>query len=72
MLRESLVTKLAREMRLKIFWSRPSFGGVAIVASQDIGASNAIEIFEQFLEMLREALVKILARETPLEVFQKS
>ena len=45
MLRVPLVTILAREMRLKIFWSRPSFGDVASAASHDIGARNAIEIF---------------------------
>ena len=38
-----LVTILAREMRLKIFSSRPSFGDVASAASHDIGARNAIE-----------------------------
>ena len=40
-----LVTILAREMRLKIFRSRPSFGDVASGASHDIGAKNAIENF---------------------------
>ena len=41
----ALVTIMAREMRLNFFLSRPSFGDVAIVASHDIGARNAIEIF---------------------------
>ena len=45
MLRVPLVTILAREMRLKIFRSRPSFGDVASGASHDNGARNAIEIF---------------------------
>ena len=46
MLQVPLVTILAREMRLKIFWSRPSFWDVASGASHDIGARNAIEIFQ--------------------------
>ena len=41
----ALVTILAREIRLKFFGSRPSFGDVASGASHDIGARNAIEIF---------------------------
>ena len=41
----ALVTILAREMRLKTFRSRPTFGNVASGASHDIGAGNAIEIF---------------------------
>ena len=41
----ALVTILAREMRLKIFSSRPSFGDVASGACHDIGARNGIEIF---------------------------
>ena len=41
----ALVTILAREMRSKVFSSRPSFGDVATGASHDIGARNAIEIF---------------------------
>ena len=45
MLRVVLVTILAREMRSKVFSSRPSFGDVASAASHDIGARNAIEIF---------------------------
>ena len=45
MLRVPLFTILAREMRLKIFWSLPSFGDVASAASHDIGARNAIQIF---------------------------
>ena len=45
MLRVALVTILARKMRLKIFWSRPSFGDVPSAASHDIGARNAIETF---------------------------
>ena len=45
MLRVPLVTILAREMRLKVFWSRPTFGDVASAARHDIGARNAIEIF---------------------------
>ena len=40
-----LVTILAREMRVKIFSSRPSFGDVASAACHDIGARNAIESF---------------------------
>ena len=43
-----LVTIMAREIRLKILWSRPSFGDVATLASaasHDIGARNAIESF---------------------------
>ena len=70
-LRVPLVTILAREMRLKIFWSRPNFGDVASAASHDIGARNAIEIFEvdQALEMLRVPLVTILAREMRLKIF---
>ena len=43
----ALVTILAREMRLKVFSSRPSFGDVASGASHDIGARNAIEIFSK-------------------------
>ena len=45
MLRLSLVTILAREMRLKCFCSRPTFGDVASGASHDISARNAFEIF---------------------------
>ena len=45
MLRVALVTILAREMRSKVFSSRPSFGDVASAASHDIAARNAIEIF---------------------------
>ena len=45
MLRVPLVTIVAREMRFKTFWSRPSFGDVGSAASHDIGARNAIEIF---------------------------
>ena len=45
MLRVPPVTMLAREMRLKFFWSWPSFGYVASAAGHDIGAGNAIEIF---------------------------
>ena len=40
----ALVTILAREMRSKVFSSRPSFGDVASAASHDFGARNAIEI----------------------------
>ena len=42
-----LVTILGRKMRLKNFWSRPTFGDVhvASVASHGIGARNAIEFF---------------------------
>ena len=43
MLRVSLVTILAREMRLKIFLSRPTFGDIASAASHDIGSRNADE-----------------------------
>ena len=99
MLRVPLVTILAREMRLEIFRSRPMFGDVASGARQDIGVRNAIEIFlkstnvwrccecrqsrywrekcdgkffevDQALEMLRVALVTILAREMRLKVFE--
>ena len=45
MLRVPLVTILAREVRLKYFWSRPSFGDVASAASHDIGKRNVIESF---------------------------
>ena len=45
MLRVPLVTILARENAIEIFWSRPSFGDVVSGASHDIGARNAIEIF---------------------------
>ena len=71
MLRVPLVTILAREMRLKFFSSRPSFGDVANAACHDIGARNAIEIFwsRPMLEMLRVPLVTILAREMRLKVF---
>ena len=41
MLRVALVTILAREMRLKFFWSWPTFGDVASATSHDIGAINA-------------------------------
>ena len=41
----ALVTILAREMRSKVYSSRPSFGDVASTASHGIGARNAIEIF---------------------------
>ena len=41
----SLVTLLAREMRLKIFLNRPSFGEDASAASHDIGARNETEMF---------------------------
>ena len=44
-MRVPLVTILAREMRSKVFSSRPSFGDVASGARHDIGARNAIEIF---------------------------
>ena len=59
-------------MRLNFFPSRPSFGDVASGASHDIGARNAIEIFEvdQALEMLRVALVTILEREMRLKFFE--
>ena len=40
-----LVTILAREMLLKILWSRPSFGEGASAVSNDIGVRNAIENF---------------------------
>ena len=40
-----LVMILAREMRLKFFPSRPSFGDVASATSHDIRARNAIESF---------------------------
>ena len=45
MLQLSLVTMLVRKMRLKFFWSRPSFRDVASVANHDIGARNAIDSF---------------------------
>ena len=73
MLRMPLVTIFAREMRLNIFWSRPSFGDIASGASHDIRTRNAIEIFSRRptrLEMLRVALVTILAREMRLNYFE--
>ena len=45
----ALVTILAREMRSKVFSSRPSFGDVASGASHDITARNAIEIFCNYI-----------------------
>ena len=42
-LRVPLVTILAREMRLKFFEVRPSFGNVASAAGHDIGAKNFAE-----------------------------
>ena len=53
MLRVPLVTILARQIRLKIFWSRPSFGDVARAASHDIGARNAIENILKSTELWR-------------------
>ena len=44
-MRVPVVTILAREMWLKIFWSWPSLTDVARTASHDIGARNAIDIF---------------------------
>ena len=70
--RVPLVTILAQEMRLNIFWSRPNFGDGASAASYDIGARNAIEQFFEFdqtLEMVRVPLVTILAREMRLTIF---
>ena len=64
-----LFTVLAREMRLRIFWSRPSFGDVASAAGNEIGARNAIEN-DQALEMLRVSLVTVLAREMRLNVLE--
>ena len=57
---------------IEIFSSRPTFGDVASGASHDIGARNAIEFFEvhQRLEMLRVALVTILARKMRLKFFE--
>ena len=40
-----LITILAREMGLKILWSRLSFGDVVSVAGHDIGARCTIENF---------------------------
>ena len=40
-----LVTILTREMRLKIFSGRSTFGDVASAASHNIGVRNAIETF---------------------------
>ena len=45
---------------------------VASAASHDIGASNAIESFEQSLDMLRVPLVAILARDLRLKVFYQT
>ena len=70
MLRVPLVTILARELRLKIIWSPPSFGDVASAASRGSGERNAIENHQR-LEMLRVPLVTIMARET-LMIFLKS
>ena len=53
MLRVARVAILAWEMRLKIFWSRPSFGDVANAASHDIGARNAIESFLKSTKLWR-------------------
>ena len=71
MLRVPLVTIVAREMRLKICWSRPwpSFGDVASAVSHEIGPRNAIEN-DQDLEMLRVSLVMVLAREKRLKFFE--
>ena len=63
-----LFTILMREMRLKIFRSRPSFGDVASATGHEIGARNAIEN-DQDLEMLRMSLVTIMAREMRLKIF---
>ena len=63
MLRVPLVTILAREMRLNIFWSRPSFGDVASAASHYIyiyllAREMRLKFFQvdQRLEMLRVPL----------------
>ena len=40
-------------MRLKCFLSRPSFGDVACVASHDIGAINAVEMFFKSTKLWR-------------------
>ena len=74
MLRVSLVTILEGEMRLKFFWSRPSFGDVASAASHDIGARNAIEIFSSrpsFWGVASAAIHDISARNA-IENFLKS
>ena len=71
MLRVTLVTILAREMRLKIFWSRPRFEDVASAASHDISARNAFEK-DHVLDMLRVPIVTVLARarEKRLKIFE--
>ena len=44
MVRVPQITKLAREMRLKVFYyNKTSLGGAARTASHDIGVINAIE-----------------------------
>ena len=43
MVRVPQITKLAREMRLKVFFNKTSPGGAARTAGHDIGAINAIE-----------------------------
>ena len=53
MLRVPLVRILAREMRLNIFSSRPSFGDVASAASHDGGARTAIESFLKSTKLWR-------------------
>ena len=69
MLRVSLVTVLAREMRLNFFLNRPSFGQSASAASHDIGARNAIEN-DQAMEMFRVSLVTVLAQEVRLKFLE--
>ena len=44
MLRVPPVTIFAREMRLKMFWSRPSFGESASATNHDIGLRMRLEI----------------------------
>ena len=48
-----LVTILAREMRSKVFSSRPSFGDVASATSHDTDARNAIENFLKSTKLWR-------------------
>ena len=59
------VTKLVREMRLKVF-NKTRLGGAARTASHDIGAIYAIEnwhFFKKILRDFRARLVTLLARD---------
>ena len=73
-MRVPLATMLAREMRLKTFWSRPTLGDAVSVASHGIGARNAIETFwnrPSFGESASAASHDIGARNA-IEIFLKS